>query len=71
MMKPKSFRGTVKALGAAYIADVPETGGGRFGAALLARNLHERLMPASGEPPGGTAVPCLGPNAQSQESRSG
>src|SRR5436305_4161917 len=46
------FQDAVTALGAKYIGQVPDVGGGAFGAAQLARILEERLEPGRGKRPG-------------------
>lgn len=56
----KSIESIAKKLGAKIVAEVPETGGGAFGAARLARivaKLQERLVPSQGKRPGRPSEP--------------
>ncbi|HEV3144432.1 MAG TPA: hypothetical protein VGZ47_11145 [Gemmataceae bacterium] len=47
-----------KLLGAEFVAEVPDVGGGALGMARLARILHQRLTPSHGERPGRPTNPA-------------
>lgn len=47
-------------LGAKYVGEVPDVGGGPFGMARLARIMHARLTPSQGERPGRPTDPSWG-----------
>jgi hypothetical protein len=48
----KNVRKIANRLGARVVGKVPDVGGGAFGAARLAAQLRDRLVPSSGERPG-------------------
>jgi hypothetical protein len=48
---PETIRELAESLGAQYVGEVPDVGGGAFGMARLAHILQERLEPGQGRRP--------------------